>query len=219
MATELRYLAVEGPIGVGKSTLARALAERLGGELVLEEPHANPFLERFYREPRTAALPTQLTFLLQRSRQAQQLRQADMFAPVRVADFMLDKDRLFARLTLDDDEYSLYEQLYERLAMDAPVPDLVIYLQAGPDVLLERIARRGIACEQRIERRYLERLGDAYSRYFHFYDAGALLIINNERLDVQAREEDLQAVLEAIGRIRHGRHYLNSGQPSLFRSR
>ncbi|MEO0974812.1 MAG: deoxynucleoside kinase [Pseudomonadota bacterium] len=215
----LRYVAIEGPIGVGKTTLARALADRLGGELVLEEPHANPFLERFYKEPRTAALPTQLTFLLQRSRQAQQLRQADMFAPVRVADFMLDKDRLFAKLTLDDDEYSLYEQLYERLAMDAPVPDLVIYLQAGSEVLLERIARRGIACEQHIDRRYLERLNDAYSRYFHFYDAGALLIVNNERFDVGGREEDLDALLEAIGRARHGRHFLNPAQPTLFRSR
>lgn len=213
----LRYLAIDGPIGVGKTTLARVLADALGGELVLEEAHANPFLERFYQDPKGAALPTQLTFLLQRSRQAQQLRQADMFAPVRIADFVLDKDRLFARLTLDADEYALYEQLYERLAMDAPVPDLVIYLQARVEVLQERIARRGIACEQRIDRGYLAQLSDAYSRFFHFYDAGPLLIVNNETLDVANRSEDLEALLGRIRRIRHGRHYFNPAQSLLDR--
>jgi deoxyguanosine kinase len=215
----LRYLAIEGPIGVGKTTLARRLAERLGGELVLEEPHANPFLERFYRDPRGAALPTQISFLLQRSQQAQQLRQSDMFAPVRVSDFLLAKDRLFARLTLDGDEYALYEQIYDRLSLDAPVPDLVVYLQAPVDVLMERIVKRGIACEQKVERDYLVKLSDAYSRFFHFYDAGPLLIVNNATLDAGARDADLDALLSRIMTLRHGRHYFNPGQPSLLEPR
>jgi deoxyadenosine/deoxycytidine kinase len=159
-----RYVAVEGPIGVGKTSLARRLAQSFGSELVLEQDADNPFLERFYRNPRAAAFQTQLHFLFQRARQLGDLRQADLFESVRVADYLLDKDRLLARLTLDEDEYALYEQVYARLAIDAPVPDLVIYLQAPVDVLLERIRRRGIGYEQGIERRYLERLADAYAR-------------------------------------------------------
>src|SRR6187402_3366059 len=148
VATEHRYIVVEGPIGVGKTSLARRLARSFGSELVLEQDDENPFLERFYRNPRAAAFQTQLYFLFQRARQLQDLRQADLFETVRVADYLLDKDRLFARLTL-------YEQVYARLAIDAPVPDLVIYLQAPVDVLQSRIARRGVPYEQQMERRYL----------------------------------------------------------------
>jgi deoxyadenosine/deoxycytidine kinase len=215
----LRYLVVEGPIGVGKTTLAKRLAERLEGETVLEQAQANPFLERFYRDPQGAALPTQIAFLLQRVRQAEMLRQADMFATVRVADFLFDKDRVFARLNLDRDEYALYEQIYERLALEVPVPDLVVYLQEPVDELVRRVARRGIPSEQQIARDYLVRLSDAYSRFFHFYDASPLLIVNNAALDAVSRDADLEALLERIMTIRHGRHYFNPGQPSLLDAR
>src|SRR5574338_1254876 len=166
VATPHRYVVVEGPIGVGKTSLARRLGRSFGCELVLEQDAENPFLERFYRDPRSVAFQTQLHFLFQRARQLQDIRQTDLFEQVRVADYMLDKDRLFARLTLDDQEFALYQQVYAQLAIDAPAPDLVVYLQAPVDVLLDRIARRGIAYEQQIERRYLERLNDAYARFF-----------------------------------------------------
>src|SRR5690606_13067199 len=169
----------------------------------------NPFLERFYKNPRAAALQTQLFFLFQRARQLEDIRQHDLFDTVRVADYLIDKDRLFARLTLDDEEYALYEQVYTRLAVDAPVPDLVIYLQAPVDVLLERIQRRGLRYEQQIERGYLERLQEAYARFFHEYDASPLLIVNAAQADFVANEQDYAQLLEQVIRIRRGRHFYN----------
>jgi deoxyadenosine/deoxycytidine kinase len=204
-----RFIAVEGPIGVGKTSLARRLAQTFGSEIVLEQDAENPFLERFYRSPREAAFQTQLHFLFQRARQLGDLRQADLFETVRVADYLLDKDRLFARLTLDDDEYALYEQVYARLAIDAPVPDLVVYLQAPVDVLLERIRRRGIAYEQDMGRRYLERLVDAYARYFLEYEAAPLLIVNAAEIDPVADEGDYALLLAEILAARRGRQYFN----------
>ncbi len=204
-----RYVVIEGPIGVGKTSLARRLATQYGADLVLERAEDNPFLERFYRSPRTGAFPAQLYFLFQRARQMQQLRQSDLFAPVRVADFLLEKDRLFARVTLDDEEYALYEQVYERLAIDAPVPDLVVYLQAPADVLQERIARRGIRYEQGMEREYLERLVDAYTRFFHHYDAGPLLIVNAAEVDFVDNAAHYAQLEAEISRPRRGRHYFN----------
>lgn len=204
-----RYIVVEGPIGVGKTSLARRLADSLGSELLLEEAEDNPFLERFYRDPRNAALPTQLFFLFQRARQIQKLRQGDMFSPVRVADFLLEKDRLFARLNLDDDELALYEQVYSHLSLDAPVPDLVIYLQAPVDVLMKRIIRRGVSYEQVIQRDYLERLVDAYARFFHHYDASPLLIVNATEINPVNNERDYEMLLREALRTRSGRHYFN----------
>ncbi|HUO96482.1 MAG TPA: deoxynucleoside kinase [Steroidobacteraceae bacterium] len=204
-----RYVVIEGPIGVGKTSLARRLAAQHGAELVLERAEENPFLERFYRSPRTGAFPAQLYFLFQRARQMQMLRQSDLFAPVRVADFLLEKDRLFARVTLDDEEYALYEQVYERLAIDAPVPDLVVYLQAPADVLQERVARRGIRYEQGMEREYLERLVDAYTRFFHLYDAGPLLIVNAAEVDFVGNEAHFAQLEAEVNRPRRGRHYFN----------
>ncbi len=207
--TPHRYVVVEGPIGVGKTSLVRRLGKSFGCELVLEQDAENPFLERFYRDPRAVAFQTQLHFLFQRARQLQDLRQADLFEKVRVADYMLDKDRLFARLTLDDQEFALYEQVYARLAIDAPAPDLVVYLQAPVDVLLDRIARRGIAYEQQIERRYLERLNDAYARFFLEFDAAPLLIVNAADIDPIGNEDDYQGLLAEVVRPRKGRHYFN----------
>lgn len=209
VATPHRYVVVEGPIGVGKTSLARRLGRSFGCELVLEQDAENPFLERFYRNPRAVAFQTQLHFLFQRARQLADLRQADLFEQVRVADYMLDKDRLFARLTLDDEEYALYEQVYARLAIDAPAPDLVVYLQAPVDVLLERIARRGIDYEQQIERRYLERLVEAYARFFLEYEATPLLIVNAAEIDPVGNESDYRALLAEVVRPRKGRHYFN----------
>jgi deoxyguanosine kinase len=204
-----RYVVIEGPIGVGKTSLARRLAAQYGADLVLEQAEENPFLERFYRSPRTGAFPAQLYFLFQRARQMQQLRQSDLFSPLRVADFLLEKDRLFARVTLDDEEYALYEQVYERLAIDAPVPDLVVYLQAPADVLQERIARRGIRYEQAMEREYLERLVDAYTRFFHLYDAGPLLIVNAAEVDFVGNDAHFAQLEAEVSRPRRGRHYFN----------
>ncbi|MCE3285763.1 MAG: deoxyadenosine kinase [Steroidobacteraceae bacterium] len=207
--TPHRYVVVEGPIGVGKTSLARRLGKSFGCELVLEQDAENPFLERFYRDPKSVAFQTQLYFLFQRARQLQDLRQADLFEKVRVADYMLDKDRLFARLTLDEQEYALYEQVYARLAIDAPAPDLIVYLQAPVDVLLDRIARRGIAYEQQIERRYLERLNDAYARFFLEFDAAPLLIVNAADIDPLGSEADYEGLLAEVVRPRKGRHYFN----------
>jgi deoxyguanosine kinase len=204
-----RYVVIEGPIGVGKTSLARRLAAQHGADLVLEHAEDNPFLERFYRSPRSGAFPAQLYFLFQRARQMQQLRQSDLFAPLRIADFLLEKDRLFARVTLDDEEYALYEQVYERLAIDAPVPDLVVYLQAPADVLQERIARRGIRYEQGMEHEYLERLVDAYTRFFHLYDAGPLLIVNAAEVDFVGNDAHFAQLEAEVGRPRRGRHYFN----------
>jgi len=208
-APSLRHIVIEGPIGVGKTSLARKLAEVSGADLVLEHAEDNPFLERFYRSPRTGAFPAQLFFLFQRARQMQQLRQSDLFAPVRIADFMLEKDRLFARVTLDDEEYALYEQVYERLAIDTPVPDLVVYLQAPVEALQERIARRGIRYEQGMEREYLDRLVDAYTRFFHLYDSTPLLIVNAGDVDFIGNDAHFAQLQAEINRPRRGRHYFN----------
>ena len=207
-----RYVVVEGPIGVGKTSLARRLAQSLGSELVLEESEDNPFLERFYRNPRAAAFPTQLYFLFQRARQMQQIRQQDLFDPVRVADYLLEKDRLFARVTLDDEEYALYEQVYAKLAIDAPKPDLVIYLQAPVDVLMDRITRRGLRYEQLIERSYLERLVEAYARFFLHYDASPLLIVNAASIDPVNNEAHYELLFREIRGLKRGRQYFNPGR-------
>jgi deoxyguanosine kinase len=207
--TPHRFVVVEGPIGVGKTSLARRLAASFGSDLVLEQGEENPFLERFYRNPRAAAFQTQLYFLFQRARQMQDLRQHDLFQRVRVSDYLLEKDRLFARLTLDDEEFGLYEQVYSKLAIDAPTPDLVVYLQAPVDTLLERIARRGIQYEQMIERRYLERLTEAYARFFLEFEASPVLIVNAADIDPVGSDADYHGLLAEIIRARRGRHYFN----------
>ena len=204
-----RYLVVEGPIGVGKTSLAKRLAQSFASELILEQAEENPFLERFYRNRKHAALPTQLFFLLQRARQIEQMRQRDMFSPVRIADFLLQKDRLFAELNLDPSELSLYSQVAETLDLDPPTPDLVVYLQAPAQVLMKRVASRGIPYEQLIDQDYLERLGDAYARFFYDFDAAPLLIVNAASIDPIHREADYQELLQTILRIRRGRHFFN----------
>ncbi len=210
-----RFIAVEGPIGVGKTSLARRLAETFNYDILLEKPEENPFLERFYDNPRQGALATQLFFLFQRARQIQDLRQDDLFEPVRVADFLIDKDQLFAKQNLDQDEFALYQQVYEHLTIDAPTPDLVIYLQAPADVLLQRIHKRGIAAERQIQREYLERLNDAYTSFFHYYDKSALLIVNSAEIDLVDNQDDYQQLVNHILTVPRGTHYFNP-KPSLL---
>jgi deoxyguanosine kinase len=204
-----RYIVVEGPIGVGKTSLARRLGETLEAELVLEQDAQNPFLERFYRNPKAGALPAQLFFLFQRAQQLGSLKQQDMFAPRRVADYLFEKDRLFAGLTLDAAEMALYEQVASRLAVDPPKPDLVVYLQAPVETLLQRIAKRGISYENGIDAAYLTRLNDAYARFFHEFDQAPLLIVNAASIDPVQNQGDYDELVGAIRRMKKGRMYYN----------
>ncbi len=204
---------MEGPIGVGKTTLAKRLADTFNYQTLLEEAEQNPFLEKFYRNRQQAALATQLFFLFQRAQKLQDLRQADIFEPVRVADFLIEKDPLFARINLDREEFQLYEKVYQQLTIDAPKPDLVIYLQASTDVLLSRIENRGVAAEQAIEREYLELLNEVYSEFFLYYDGAPLLIVNASEIDLAGSDRDYEHLVEYLLDIRSGRHYFN---PTFF---
>jgi deoxyguanosine kinase len=215
MTERFRYLVIEGPIGVGKTSLAKKLALDLGSELLLEQAEDNPFLASFYQNPRQYALSTQLHFLLQRAQQVQDFRQADLFHGSHIADFMVDKDPLFAELTLDSDELALYRQIYAHLTLDAPRPDLVIYLQAPLGTLRDRIAHRGIRYEQQIRDEYLRRLSESYTRFFHDYDESALLTVNTESVDLINNAEDYQSLLEKINDIHCGRHYFNQSSFAL----
>lgn len=204
-----RYIVVEGPIGVGKTSLATKLADSLSADLILEEVYENPFLERFYQEGSSAALPAQMFFLFARARQIEGLRQSDLFSSVRVSDYLFAKDQLFADLNLNSDELALYRQVVRTLNIDAPVPDLVIYLQASVDSLLERIARRGVTFERAIDRRYLERLTDAYARFFHEYNDGPLLIVNASQIDPINNAADYEQLFRQIENTTGGRHFFN----------
>ncbi|TNF99966.1 MAG: deoxynucleoside kinase [Gammaproteobacteria bacterium] len=208
---QLSYIVVEGPIGVGKTSLAKRLADTFDTRLLLEGAHENPFLERFYQDQRNGALPTQLFFLFQRARQMEELMQGELFSSIRVADFLMEKDRLFAELTLDKEELALYHQVYNRLVIRSPVPDLVIYLQAPLHVLQERIAQRGIGYEQEIQSDYLQRVAEAYTHLFYNYDAAPLLIVNAQHIDFVNNDDDYALLLNKVRSIRHGRHFFNPG--------
>jgi deoxyadenosine/deoxycytidine kinase len=207
------FIAVEGPIGVGKTTLTKRLAQTFNYQTLLEQAEDNPFLSRFYQNRNQAALATQLFFLFQRAQQIQDMRQKDIFEPVRVADFLIEKDPLFARVNLDSDEFQLYEKVYRQLTIDAPRPDLVIYLQASTDVLLSRIERRGLEVEKHISRDYLERLNEVYSEFFLYYDGAPLLIVNASEIDLVGNDQDYYHLVDYMLDIRNGRHYFN---PTFF---
>ena len=207
-----RYIVVEGPIGVGKTSLTRRLANALSAQTLLELPQDNPFLEKFYRDAARYALPTQMFFLFQRLNQLRELMQTDLFSAPIVSDFLIDKDPIFATLTLADDELNLYRQMYEHLRPQAPIPDLVIYLQAEPQILIERVKKRGIAMESNISENYLIRLCESYSRYFYHYDAAPLLTVNAETLNPIEREQDFQLLLKRIKNMRGKREFFKLGE-------
>jgi len=203
------YIVVEGPIGCGKTTLAKMLADRFPVDYLSEKAEANPFLPRFYQDAQRYSLPTQLFFLFQRANQMKDLSQRDMFAKPIIADFFLEKDPIFARLNLDDEEYALYHQIYQHLQLKAPKPDLVIYLQTPLDALMERIEERSVTYEQDIPREYIERLANAYSEFFHNYNASPVLIVNNEKLNVLKNEDALDLLLNRIMQIKGQREFFN----------
>ena len=203
------FIAIEGPIGVGKTTLARQLAELFDYQLLLEAAHETPSLSKFYENRRQNALATQLFFLFQRVQKIDDLKQQDLFRPLRIADFLIDKDPLFAQVNLDADEYELYSKVYNQMTVDAPTPDLVIYLQATVVRRLARIDRRGIASERTISRQYLEELNEVYSEFFLYYDAAPLLIVNANQIDLVANDHDYHGLVDYALNIHAGRHYFN----------
>lgn len=207
-----RYIVVEGPIGAGKTSLARLLAETSGSIPLLEDPGANPFLPGFYEDNARYALPTQLFFLFQRMNQVRDLSQADLFKRTTVADFILDKDLLFARLTLNDDELRLYQQIYAQMKPQAAVPDLVIYLQASTDTLIERVKRRAVSYERAISEDYLMRLAESYARFFYQYEASPVLIVNSEHLNFVDTPADFDLLLQRIGAMRGAREFFSLGE-------
>jgi len=206
-----RYVAVEGPIGAGKTSLARRLAAQMGAELMLEQPGENPFLARFYQDMARYALPTQLFFLFQRARQLEPLAQRDLFHRATVADFLIDKDPLFASLTLSADELALYQRVYETLRPQAPVPDLVIYLQAPTETLIERVRRRAAAFERGIDEAYLALLAESYARFFYHYSAAPVLIVNSQSLNFVERDADFELLVERVRGMRSRREYFGVG--------
>jgi len=202
-----RYIVVEGPIGVGKTSLTRALAERFSGRTVFEQVEENPFLASFYQDRNKHAFQTQLFFLLSRFKQQQELFQQDLFSRVTVSDYLFAKDRIFASITLDPNELALYERVYEHLGPRVMRPDLVIYLQARLDVLLARIRKRGREFERRFDPEYLAELARTYNDFFHRYDETPLLVINTSDIDFVESERDFEELIRAVGSIRAGTHY------------
>ncbi|MFZ5502801.1 MAG: deoxynucleoside kinase [Pseudomonadota bacterium] len=212
MFDKYRYVVVEGPIGVGKTSLAQRLAQHFSAHTLFEKPDENPFLAKFYQDSARYALATQLFFLFQRGNEVRDLAQPDIFQQSTVSDYLLDKDRLFARMNLNDEEFSLYQQIYRSLKLQAPQPDLVIYLQAEPDTLIERVRRRAKSYEQSIADDYLRRLAQSYSEFFYHYDAAPVLMVNSEHLNFVDSDDDFNLLLQHIAEMRGVRGFLSRGQ-------
>lgn len=210
-----KFIAIEGPIGVGKTTLAHKLAKSFNYDVFLEQPSENPFLGKFYMNQNQSALPTQLFFLFQRIQQIEDLKQQSLFEPVRVADFLIEKDRLFAEVTLSPEELDLYDKVYNHLTFDSPTPDLVIYLQAPVEILLDRINKRGNPEERFLTSEYLERINEAYSKFFLDYDDAPLLIVNASDINLEDESNDYNLLMDSIVSNPKGKNFINP-QPSIF---
>jgi deoxyadenosine/deoxycytidine kinase len=208
---KFRYLVVEGPIGAGKTSLARRLASRFTTDLLLEVPEENPFLARFYQDMARFALPTQLFFLFQRARLLEPLAQPDMFGRPVIGDFLLDKDPLFARITLSADEMALYQKIYDALRPRSPSPDLVVYLQAQPATLIERVRRRAKGYEKPVSEEYLALLAESYARFFYHYNAAPVLIVNSDNLNFVERDADFELLVSRLRGMRSRREFFNLG--------
>jgi deoxyguanosine kinase len=204
---EKRYIAVEGPIGVGKTSLARMLAAELGGETLLERTDDNPFLKRFYRDKKRYAFQTQIFFLLTRYQQQKDLSQLDLFQKIIVSDYLFDRDRIFAHTNLDKDELKLYDEIYTLLEARITRPDLVILLQARPEILKERIRIRGMRSERDISLEYLEEVTEAYRDYFFYYNESPLLVVDTAEIDFVQSREDFEDLVREIQETRKGIWY------------
>lgn len=209
---KFRYVVVEGPIGVGKTSLARRLAQHLNATTLLEKPEENPFLAKFYQDPARHALATQLFFLFQRGNEVRELAQLDLFQQATVADYFFDKDILFARLNLSEQEFVLYQQIYHSLAVQAPAPDLVIYLQGSVETLLTRVHKRAHRYEQNIADDYLVRLAQSYSDFFYHYDAAPVLVVNSDNLNLVENDEHFALLLQRIHDMRSSREFFSLGE-------
>lgn len=204
-----QYVVIEGPIGVGKTDLASKLAHTFGAELELENATANPFIKKFYENPQDSALPAQLFFLFQRYKRMKSLMQKDMFAPNIIADYLIDKDRLFAKVTLGTDEFELYDQVYQQMTIQNPEPDLVVYLQAPAEVLIQKVSRRFDEQKMTVPVEYLKKIIDAYTEFFYYYSASPLLIVNASGIDLINNEVHYNELLGRIRETQAGRHYFN----------
>ena len=207
---ESRFVAIEGPVGVGKTSLAQRLADHVGGKLILEEPENNPFLKNFYLDPKSNALPTELSFLFQRAKQMESINQEDLFSDISIADFLFEKDCIFSELNLNTEELNLYKQVKKSLQIDPPNPDLVIYLQAPVDVLIARIKNRPSSVDSLIDSNYLEKLTDSYAKFFYYYDDAPLLVVNAESIDPIHNDEHFNMLYEEVVSVKYGKHFFNS---------